>query len=163
MAQNNLYDLETMLDEARQKLDRQFKSVAVFREHAKVIFGASSVIVSLFSVLKTTNIPSDKIEIYITFWILIALFYIALTFAEIKTIFPKEIQGPIEATWKTYKDAYRGKTKEDVLLMQISAYLNVIKKNQDVVNSQEIWSLLISILFPILVVLIIILGFIQIL
>lgn len=161
MKQNDFYDLETMLYEARQKLDRQFKSVAVLREHGKTVFASSSVIVSLFAALKTTNIPKEKIEIYVTFWILIAVLYILLTIAGLKTIFPREILGAIKPTWDEYKKAYRRKSKEDILLMQISSYLNVIEKNQDVVNQQEKWSMIISYIFPVLVICVVILGFVQ--
>jgi hypothetical protein len=141
MEQNNLYDLETMLNEAKAKLERQFKSISTFRDHAKTIFSASSVIVALFSVLKTTNIPQERVVIYVVGWVLIALLYISLTIAEIKTIFPKEILGPIEATWKEYEKAFYGKEKEDILLQQITNYLNVIGMNQEVVNKQKKWSL----------------------
>ncbi len=157
------YHLTTMLDEARIKLNRQFTSIAVFRDHAKTVFGASSIIVSLFSTLKIDNNPQDKIGIYVVLWLLIAICYLVLTFMGIKAIFPKEIFGATEATWENYKETYFGKTKEDVLLQQISNYLDVIGENQKVVIDQEKWSKKISIIFPVLVILIVILGFVQIL
>ena len=162
MAQNDLYDFTTMLDEAQRKLDRQFESVRVLRDHAKIVFGASSVIVSLFAVLKTANISQDRICIYTTVLIAIAVLYICLTITGTMAIFPETITGPIKAKYDEYEKAYEGKTKKKILLQQISNYLNVIDENEEKIIKQRRWSFAVSCLLPLIVVLIIILGLIPI-
>ena len=132
------YDFTTMLEEAQLKLDRQFSSMKTLREHGQLIFGSSSIIVSLFTLLKIiyTQIKPEFIVVYIFLITLMALLYCLLMYFSIKATLPYPLEHAIEPTWKTYAEAFKDEEVRTILERRVYAYLTAIGHNEETIIKQ---------------------------
>lgn len=159
---NNI-DFTTMFSEAQKKLDRQFRSMDILREHAKIVLGTSAIIVSLFSTLKIANttIKHEHFFVYAILVGLIALVYGILVVFNIKAISPETLNHAVKPDWDTYIETYLGKSEREILRIQVSAYLNAVSENEKVILNQRDLSKKINILLSLVVILILGASFIP--
>lgn len=132
------YDFTVMLDEAQDKLKRQFASMNALREHGKLMLGSSSVIVSLFTLFKisSTHIKTDFTLIYIILIAFMALFYFLLIYFSISATLPNSLEHAILPTWKYYTDIFIDKTDREILENRVYLYLCAIENNESKLENQ---------------------------
>lgn len=132
------YDFTTMLEEAQDKLKRQFAAMSSLREHGKIILGSSSVIVSLFTLFRisTTTINSKFLLLYFLIIGFMALSYSLLMYFSIKAILPYPLEHAIEPKWETYVDLFKNESERDILERRVYAYLTAIKNNESTLLKQ---------------------------
>jgi len=132
------YDFTTMLEEAQDKLKRQFASMSSLREHGKIILGSSSIIVSLFTLFRisSTRINPDFIILYFFIIGFMALSYSLLMYFSIQAILPYPLEHAIEPKWETYVDLFKNESERDILERRVYAYLTAIKNNDGTLIKQ---------------------------
>jgi hypothetical protein len=132
------YDFMTMLEEAQDKLTRQFASMSALREHGKLILGSSSVIVSLFSLFKisSTSVKPEFTLAYTLLIFLMALFYFLLMYFSMKSVLPYPLEHAIDPTWETYATEFKEETDRTILEKRVYAYLAAIKNNESTLIKQ---------------------------
>ena len=154
------YDFTTMLEEAQLKLDRQFASMGVLRDHGKLILGSSSIIVSLFTLFKiaSTQIKPEFLFCYLLLIVLMAISYCLLMFFSIKTVLPYPLEHAIDPTWETYVEAFKDEVKRTILERRVYAYLTAIKNNEHTLVEQYKISKKLNWLMTMLVIIIIVVA-----
>jgi len=141
-----------MLFEASQKIKRQGESIDSLKTHARTIFSASSIIISLIGTLQIFNeIPSNYRLLYISLIIIMVILYIVLVILSLTILSPFQIYGPISIDEATLFGSFIGKMEREVILNQLSAYINVIKLNEPKIITRQKMTTAISILFAIIV------------
>ena len=95
-----------MISEAQNQLERQFKSSAVLRDHAKTIIGVSSVVVSFFATFKIFDNAAIKSNtVLVIVFSFIALIYGILMVLAIRAASPFALNAPIKPDLKNYVEA----------------------------------------------------------
>lgn len=132
------YDFTTMLEEAQDKLKRQFAAMSSLREHGKIILGSSSIIVSLFTLFRisVTHINPDFMFLYFSIVGFMALSYSLLMYFSIKATLPYPLEHAIEPKWETYVDLFKNESERDILEIRVYAYLTAIKNNESTIIKQ---------------------------
>ncbi|MBL8078327.1 MAG: hypothetical protein JNM55_10235 [Anaerolineales bacterium] len=132
------YDFTVMLEEAQDKLKRQFASMNTMREHGKVILGSSSIIVSLFALFKisTYQIKTDFISLYFILIGLMAFFYFLLIYFSITATLPNSLKHAILPTWEYYTEIFKDQSDRAILENRVYLYLNAIKENESKLENQ---------------------------
>jgi hypothetical protein len=154
--ENINFDLSTMFGEVQNQLERQFKSSAVLRDHAKTIIGVSSVVVSFFATFKIfgdTTIKSNTFLIIV--FLFIALIYGILMVLAIRAASPFALNAPIKPDLKNYIEAYADKDEKTIVANQINLYLRAIQENEPIIKHQAILSNIVDYLLCAVVVLVI--------
>jgi hypothetical protein len=132
------YDFTIMFEEAQDKLKRQFASMNVMREHGKLMLGSSSIVVSLFTLFKisSAHIKENFVLLYFFLVALMALFYFLVVYFSIKATLPNSLEHGIEATWEYYTEQFMNQTDNLILQRRTYLYLEAIKNNQPMLESQ---------------------------
>lgn len=155
------YDFTTMLEEAQLKLDRQFASMKTLREHGQLILGSSSIIVSLFTLLKiaSTQIEPRFAFCYFALIVLMAVLYSRLMYLCIKAVLPYPLEHAIDPTWETYVLAFKDETDRTILERRVYAYLTAINNNEQTIIKQYAVSTSLNWYMAFLVISIIVIAF----
>jgi len=155
-------DIETMIYEAREKMRRQGESIEAVGVNAKTLFSSSSIIIGLLGVVQLSQYFQDVFKERCSGIItgVIIFLYIFLVIISLIVLSPKNYLGPIELSYTVLCDAFYGKTEREILEMQLSAYLNVIDKNEPGIKRRRFMTIIQSIIFALIVVLVIVAGMI---
>jgi len=154
--ENVNFSLSTMISEAQNQLERQFKSSSVLRDHAKTIIGVSSVVVSFFATFKIFDNAAIKSNtVLVIVFSFIALIYGILMVLAIRAASPFALNAPIKPDLKNYVEAYADKDEKTIIANQINLYLRAIQENEPVIKRQAILSNIVDYLLCGVVVLVI--------
>jgi hypothetical protein len=133
MAEKTLnYDFTVMLEEAQDKLKRQFASMNSMREHGKLMLGSSSVVVSLFTLFKVSSvhIKENFVLFYFILVALMAFFYFLLVYFSIKATLPNSLEHGVHPSWEYYTEQFMNQTDRLILERRTYLYLSAIKNNE---------------------------------
>ena len=131
--------IELMISEAENKYARQVESIRSLQNSAGTIFGASSLIVSLISLFQILDQPPAP-QHELVFILLLAVtggLYLWLVFTCLKVLRPTKYQGPVEITYPTYENYFKGKSEEKLLDMKLKLYIRAIENNDPVLIELE--------------------------
>jgi uncharacterized membrane protein len=122
-----------MLEEAKLKLERQFKSMEILRDHGKLILGSSSIFISLFTIFKITSyqIKPDFLILYFTFIVAMAFLYCRLIYFSIEVALPYPLQHAIKPTWEEYASAFKDEKERTIFERLVHQYLLAIGNNEE--------------------------------
>jgi hypothetical protein len=145
---NNL-DWHTILKSTERALTWQGESIEALKSLARIIFGASSVVIPLFGTLQIFNqVQEDVRMLYIIILALMGLLYGVLVYFSLKLLQASQFFGPISMDWNDLTAAYYGKSDEDILMQEIVANLNAINKNYPIIDKKKRWAKIISLILP---------------
>jgi hypothetical protein len=148
------FDWKTILKQTERDLAWQSESVEALKSQARIVFGASSVVIPLFGTLQIFSQVPDIVKVpYVIIIALMLVAYIILVIFSLKVLAASTFYGPIEMDWDVLTTTYFGKSEQDILMQEITANLQVIGINQETINKKKRWNKFISWLFPFIVVL----------
>lgn len=129
---NSNYDFTIMIDEAKQKINRQFSSMDILRNHGKLILGSSSIFISLFTLFKITSykIKPEYLWLYIILIAITAFLYCQLVYYSIKVALPVPLEHALKPTWETYAKAIKNEEERTILERLAHQYLVAIGHNE---------------------------------
>lgn len=154
-------DVEAMLSIAKDGYESQGENFEVFKAQARTVFGASSIILSLVSVLRIfSSIPEGEKLWYMYIIAGIVVLYILLVVISLILLSPVKWNSPVLLEWEELQSTFLGKNSRDLILAQIGAYLNAKDLNQLNVRKRYCLTIAQSIIFAIIIVLVIIAGLI---
>lgn len=154
-------DYKAMLEEAQSYYNSQIRSFDVLRDHAKTILGVASVLVSIFATFGKLSNSISQSGYYGIIIISIVIIYIWLIIKSLVGVIPRRIHYPIFPEYEEYKKAFLGKDEKDIIKQKLSNYLNIIPKNEMIIQERRSLEKLITIQLAIIVVLILISTFVQ--
>ena len=148
-----------MLFEASKKYQRQGESVDALKTHARTIFSASSIIISLIGTLQIfSEIQNDYKLLFIFLIGLLAFCYLILLVFSLIILSPFQAYGPIHIDKDTLFESFQDKKERDVILKQLSAYINAIALNEPKIVLRQQMTTALSILFAVIVLLILLIA-----
>ena len=152
-------DFAVSLEEMKNFLTLQFSGITAIKNTARVILGTTSVIIAMIGTLQIFRpVPDDVIRVYLLLIILVIILYLILIILCVLVLSPLDLHGPIDPSWDTLKKYIIGQHGEELVKIQISAYLNAISLNDKILNKRKNQMLIASIILPIIVIFLIILG-----
>jgi hypothetical protein len=159
---NKNFDVKIVLEEVKAGYQRQEESMDVFKKHARTLFSASSIILTLLGVMQIFSLPAEVFKgLYGGIIAGILILYILLVGISLIVNFPIQFLGPIELNWDVLSHGFMEKKERDVILMQISCYLNVIDLNRKSIKTRYKLILTQNIIFGLIVLLVITAGLIP--
>lgn len=154
-------DFEAMLEEAQNYFNAQIRTFDVFRDHGKTVLGASSVVVSLFAVFGTSVVIGKNVFEYALIVIVIAIMYGWLMFNCLLASIPKTFNYPIKSSEQVYAKAFLNKSKKDIVKQRLANYLNVIEKNEVLIQERREKAILITAQLTLIVIFILAISLLQ--
>jgi hypothetical protein len=157
------YDFTTMLEEAKLKIDRQFASMGVIRDHGKLILGSSSIILSLFTFLKITSyqVKSEFLILYIVILLVMAIAFCRLIYFSIKVALLYPLEHAIDPTWETYIEVFKDEEERTILERLVHQYLIAITNNEVKLTKQYDIAIKLTWNMVMLIIIIIVIAFIM--
>lgn len=148
---DNVIGYKTILGEVIRSFERQLASFDDLKVSSRTTLTASSIIFALASFLQYNQLhiaePANTI-----LKLVIAVLYLAVIVLSIFVSSPMEYYAPVKADWDVLTKAFYNKDEEEVLRMQISATLDVIKLNRPMVTKQRLLVTISNILLVLLLV-----------
>lgn len=156
---DNNHDVKAMLEIVKEGYNEQSESVDVYKAQVRTIFGASSIIISLMSVLQIfSTIPEGFNPLFQAIIAGIVILYIILVVLSLVVLSPMSWFQPVKLDWDYMTDYFGGVNERDAILKRISAYLNVIELNQKYTKRRYCMTLAQGIIFGLIVLLVIVAG-----
>jgi len=106
-------------------------------------------------------VPEGLKRWYVGIIAVIVILYIMLVVFSLILLSPLTWYTPVNLTWDELQGAFHGRNERDLILVQISAYLNVIDLNRQNVKKRYHLTIIQGIIFAIIVVLVITAGLIP--
>lgn len=133
--ENEEFGLNIWIAEMQSLLKNQLETFEVFKSTTRTIFGGSSLILALVSILQVfnVNVQASWYWVYVSGIILLAFLYLILIALCIRILMPVKVHGPIKADWDEIYDAFMEKSKVEILRQQLSSILNAIELNRPIV------------------------------
>jgi hypothetical protein len=144
-------DLKTMLEEMKAQLERTYTGMDTNKATANALLQGASMIVAFIGLL-TGNNQLQKLHILNIPSEAVLVMYAVLVVLCVAVIRPIKMYGPVKPNWITLDDAFTGKSEKDILEKQLSGYLNVIGKNEEIVKRYSVMVTVASILLGMIVI-----------
>ncbi len=152
--ENEYFDLIVSRDELGKSLERAYNRLDKFRSICTTILSSSSILAAFLSAFQMYfGRPAAGWKPVYDFGMIAMLSaYLVLVFFAISVILPAQAFGPIDPTEEEIRSAFFGKSKDDVLLMQISGFLNAIKLTKQTVSQRSRQTKWACFLLPVVVI-----------
>lgn len=151
---NDNSDVKAILKQTENKITRQDGSIEAMKSLARLIFGASSVVIPLFGTLQIfSQVPETVKVLYAIIVAIMGLLYGILVVYCLKVLDASPYYGPIEMSLDVLIDSFMHKEERDVILMEISANMNAINKNAPSIEQKKTWTRVVGFIFPAIVLL----------
>ncbi len=158
---SNRSDYTAMLEEAERYYGTQVRSLDILRDHAKTILGAASVLVTLFATFSSINASPLRSIYHVLIAVAIVFLYAWLMVKSLVAASPGLFHHPIVPEMEEYKKAFLNKNDAEITLQRLSNYINVIPRNDMIIQERRKLGQLITVQLAIIVVLILISSLVQ--
>jgi hypothetical protein len=168
MHENQITTTESLLgyraafEEMKYRLEEQHKGISAIKSFTQISLGSASVVLGLIGALRVQIVgfdPEISGKFHTILLIAVGLYFIQLI-TSLYILIPLKIFGPFTADWNHLYSGLVSRDNEiDILRQRLSNYLNVINKNQPIVDSRAV----VAIIPPICLVIILFLLIVPIL
>jgi len=160
---NERITLDIALDEMKKTLSRQFEGLDIFKETAKNLFGASSLVLSLIGALQLVrpNIVNEWVCIYNAMIILALSLYAFMLAICLWVILPTKLYQPVGTDWD---EIYKFFTGDEIFIYRnyLLAYTKTVEEmNPPVLRSRRIALYIAGILLFLIISLLLLLSLIP--
>jgi len=155
------FDVKAMVHEASENYKRQGDSIESIKTHARTVFSSSSIIISLLSLFQILSKTPKGYNVNVSYGRIIAVIvvlYVSLVVISLLVLSPLLFHGPIKMDWGVITETFKEKSERDVLLMQLSAYINAFEKNKLIIKNQRLMIIIQSIIFALIVLFVLLAG-----
>jgi hypothetical protein len=151
---NEKFGLEVAIEEMQAAFERQLSSVDAIKATARTMFGAASLIVSLFGALQLTNVQlvANLVGLYNITLIITGILYLGLVTLCILVLSPIDLKGPIKEDWGELYKHFTGKSEVEILRSRLIAYIGAIEDNQEPIRRRRRLAIWAGIILAIIVI-----------
>lgn len=124
------------VQEVKLSLDHAYQSLAAQKEFGKIIFAASSLVISLIAALQIfSRPPAPEYRDIVSFLLTLSVgLYLVLIYLSLQIVRPTKVTVPFKATFEVMYEAFIGREDEMLLLDQLLVnYLKAIKNTRPVI------------------------------
>jgi uncharacterized membrane protein YagU involved in acid resistance len=160
----NKFGYKIAITEMKYRLDSQYEAITAVKNVTQQVFASSSLIIALIAALRIFNsqVSDDFLPLYTILVGIVMLLYIALIILCLKVLLPVKINLPIPDNLNELYDGFISKEDEiDILKQQLINYLDTIELNKPIIDHRHKLSRCATILLPIIVIILLGMGFLP--
>lgn len=146
--------LRLAVEEMKATLDRQFEGIQSIKNTSRIVFGTSSLIISLMSTFQIVYpiIPSEYTSFFNLGVVTSLIGYVVMITCCLYVLLPKRIFEPIKPNWETLIALFVDQSEQDIYRNKLSAYLNAIELNEPIIARHRILTMISSAILVLIVI-----------